>query len=538
MVTSTNIYDEVMYPGYAFPQTHPDRLATIATLCGMQPAPVERCRVLELGCSDGNNLLPLALLYPESRFVGIDLAGRPLELGRALVGELGLKNIELRQFDVMAVEPDFGEFDYIVAHGLFSWVPAAVREKVLSVCRANLAPQGVAFISYNAYPGGYARQMLREMMLFHVRNIEEPQQRINQSRAFLKFLLDAQQPSDDPYRILLEKETERVLTHPDGHFFHDDLEETNAMFYFTQFVEQAARHDLQFLAEADFFEMQDYSFPPHVGEKLRSLSDNIVLKEQYADFIKCRRFRQTLLCHGEVEVRREPRPERLRRFHIASPARPAAPQPDIKSTTVERFDGIKGAAVSTDNPLAKAALVHLGELWPLTLAFDELLDAAHRRLGVEPTETTEMNAPVESRAIDSPESDARLLCDILWQLYGANLVELHLTPSRFVLESSERPLASPLARLQMQRSPVVTSLRHTSVSIPDEFGRRLLELLDGTRDRPALLAELRALLEAGVPLLDDGDQPASDSDQPASASLEEHLERNLSSLARHALLVA
>jgi hypothetical protein len=310
------------------------------------------------------------------------------------------------------------------------------------------------------------------------------------------------------------------------------------MFYFTQFIEQAARHDLQFLAEADFFEMQDYSFPPHVGEKLRSLSDNIVLKEQYADFIKCRRFRQTLLCHGEVEVRREPRPERLRRFHIASPARPAAPQPDIKSTTVERFDGIKGAAVSTDNPLAKAALVHLGELWPLTLAFDELLDAAHRRLGVEPTETTEMNAPVESRAIDSPESDARLLCDILWQLYGANLVELHLTPSRFVLESSERPLASPLARLQMQRSPVVTSLRHTSVSIPDEFGRRLLELLDGTRDRPALLAELRALLEAGVPLLDDGDQPASDSDQPASASLEEHLERNLSSLARHALLVA
>ncbi|HEY0079180.1 MAG TPA: class I SAM-dependent methyltransferase [Pyrinomonadaceae bacterium] len=532
MDTSTNFYDEVLYPGYAFPQTHPNRLATIATLCGMQPAPVENCRVLELGCSDGNNLLPLALLYPESRFVGIDLAGRPVEMGRALARELGLQNIELRQFDVMKVSPDFGEFDYIIAHGLFSWVPAVVREKVLAVCRANLAPQGVAFISYNAYPGGYARQMLRDMMLFHVRNIREPQQRINQARAFLKFLLDAQQQNDDPYRILLEKEAERVITHPDGHFFHDDLEEVNAMFYFYQFVEQAARHDLQYLAEADFFEMQDYSFPPHVVEKLRGLSDNLVLKEQYADFIKCRRFRQTLLCHGEVEIRREARPEMLRRFHVASPARPASAEPDIKSNAVERFDGIKGAAVSTDNPLAKAALVHLGELWPLTLAFDDLLHAAHRRLGVEATSST-VETPTSS-----PETDARLLSNILWQLYAANLVELHLAPSHFVLQPGERPLASPLARLQLQRSPVVTSLRHTSVNVADEFGRRLLQMLDGTRDRAALLRELRALVEAGVPLLEDGDQPAVSDAPPASDALAEHLERNLSSLARHALLLA
>jgi tRNA G46 methylase TrmB len=65
-------YDEVLYPSYTHNQTHPDRLATIATLFGLTPAPVERCRVLELGCGNGSNLVPMAYGLPGSEFVGID----------------------------------------------------------------------------------------------------------------------------------------------------------------------------------------------------------------------------------------------------------------------------------------------------------------------------------------------------------------------------------------------------------------------------------------------------------------------------------
>src|SRR3954464_2394603 len=124
------IYDDVPYPSIPYPQTHPDRLATLATLFGMRPAPVERCRVLELGCGDGSNLVPMALVLPESRFLGLDLAGEPIRRGRATIDALGLRNVELRQEDLRAfaggADAEQESFDFIVAHGVYSWVPEDV----------------------------------------------------------------------------------------------------------------------------------------------------------------------------------------------------------------------------------------------------------------------------------------------------------------------------------------------------------------------------------------------------------------------------
>lgn len=142
-------YDEVAYPGQPQPQAHPDLLATIATLHGLGPAP-GRCRVLELGCGDGANLVPLADALPGSRFLGIDLAPTPIERGRALLAELGLSNVELRCGDVMDLPADLGTFDYVIAHGLYSWVPAPVRDRILAIARDHLAPHGVAYVSHPA----------------------------------------------------------------------------------------------------------------------------------------------------------------------------------------------------------------------------------------------------------------------------------------------------------------------------------------------------------------------------------------------------
>src|SRR5439155_909713 len=69
-----SVYDEVPYESRAFTETHPDRLATVATLFGLKPPPVEKCRVLELGCADGTNLIPMAIGLPEGTFVGVDLS--------------------------------------------------------------------------------------------------------------------------------------------------------------------------------------------------------------------------------------------------------------------------------------------------------------------------------------------------------------------------------------------------------------------------------------------------------------------------------
>src|SRR5262252_399369 len=163
-------YDEVPYPGYTHKQTHPDRLAVIATLMGMRPAPVEHCRVLELGCGDGGNLVPMAMSLRQSEFVGFDRAAGAVQSANEVVTSLGLKNIVIKQLDVLDLPADLGDFDYIIAHGFYSWAPDAVKEKILAVCKKQLNPQGVAFISYNAYPGGHLTDMVRNMLLFHLRN--------------------------------------------------------------------------------------------------------------------------------------------------------------------------------------------------------------------------------------------------------------------------------------------------------------------------------------------------------------------------------
>src|SRR5260370_14025547 len=148
----------------------------------MKPAPVTDCRVLEIGCGNGANLIPLAYHLPESRFTGIDLAAAPIAAACTMAGELGLSNIDLRVADLRDLGPEVGEFDYIFAHGLYSWIPAEVRDRLLAVGRQPLAPEGVAFVSYNVYPGRYPRQMIREILLYPTRGLEAPAERIAEGR--------------------------------------------------------------------------------------------------------------------------------------------------------------------------------------------------------------------------------------------------------------------------------------------------------------------------------------------------------------------
>jgi methyltransferase-like protein len=522
IIAPTDDYDEILYPSYLHVQTHPDRLATMAKFFGMKPAPVEHCRVLELGCSDGSNLVPYAYCLPESEFTGIDLATRPIKHGQELVAELGLKNLRLRQFSIMDVDESFGKFDYIVAHGIFSWVPPAVRDKILDICRQNLAPHGVAHVSYNAYPGCHLRNMTREMMLFHVRNVADPQEKIVQAMALVQFLAESF-AEPDLYRMFLQKEIEHILERRQEQLFHDDIAEFNQPYYFYQFAELAGAHGLQFLSEADYFEMQDHIYSPQVKETLRIMSTNIIAKEQYLDFVKCRRFRNTLLCHKEVELDRQPKPDRMRAHFIASSARSVSEQPDLVGRTVEEFQGPKGAVMKTDHPSAKAAIVCLNETYPQSLGFDELLSRALARSG-----------QADEKTAEELQEEGQVLGDILLRLFATGLIELHSYQPKFVTRVSERPLASPLARWQIAHGVFVSTMLCHGVEVEDALGERLLQLLDGTRDRAALLKELTALIESGE-ILEEGWTP--ETQEKVLSNLPEKLEQNLTRLARLALLL-
>ena len=245
-------YDEVPYSSHPYAQTHPYRMAVMGALFGMNPAPADRCRVLELGCAGGGNLVPMAAVLPESRFIGIDLSSVQIADGQRMVDALGLKNIELKHLSITDVNDSMGEFDYIVCHGVYSWVPEPVRQKILDICAHQLAPQGIAYVSYNTYPGWHMRGTVRDMMLYHSRKWEKPQEKVGHARALLDFLVKSVPESSGAYASLLAKEMELMKAQADYYILHEHLEAVNVPMYFHEFAAQAKASGLQFLAEAEF----------------------------------------------------------------------------------------------------------------------------------------------------------------------------------------------------------------------------------------------------------------------------------------------
>ena len=75
----------------------------MATLLDLNPPSVEACRVLEIGCACGGNIIPMAESLPQSQFVGIDLSERQIAIGQRAIERLSLQNIELVAMNLMDV---------------------------------------------------------------------------------------------------------------------------------------------------------------------------------------------------------------------------------------------------------------------------------------------------------------------------------------------------------------------------------------------------------------------------------------------------
>src|SRR5262245_41172941 len=199
-------YDVVPYPGKSYSYAHPDRLHVQARLFGLRPAPVESCRVLELGCGDGSNLIPMAARLPGSTFTGIDLAREAVGAARARAREAGAGNVLFEAMDIAEFPDAESAFDYIVCHGVYSWVPDAVREAMLALCARHLAPEGVAYISYNTYPGWHLHRVTRDLMRIHGERFEDPLEQVEQGQTLVRFIAKALEGSDSAYAKVLQEE--------------------------------------------------------------------------------------------------------------------------------------------------------------------------------------------------------------------------------------------------------------------------------------------------------------------------------------------
>ncbi len=537
-------YEDVPYAHLSYPQTHPDRLGMQATIMGMQPAPVNNCRVLELGCAVGGNIIPMAYGLPESRFVGIDFSPGQIRIGQNAVVNLGLKNINLMQADILSLNEDIGKFDYIIAHGVYSWTPEPVRERLIEICKANLAPNGVAYVSFNAYPGWRMQGTMRDMMMYHTRHIEKPRERLESAQDLIGFLAKSVNVKDqygvflNAYSNLLnvynQFDIQRRRNAQENEFglLHDDLEEVNDAFYFYEVVEHASRHGLQYLIDADFSKSMISNLKQETADTLLSISEDVIALEQYMDFLRNCNFRQILLCHKEIVINRLVKADKswFSKLYATSHSQPVTDKINISDKSRLELRSTDGTEYSTDHPVTKAALIYLFRISPKSISLVELLDeATQNSYGKKSTSQDEV----------AIESDKLVLLENLLKAFSIDmkLVELRLYEPSYTTTASERPLASRIARWQVEQGFVrVTNLRHEMLDLLHLSGF-LLPYLNGENDRDSLLTIMHELVQKEAVTLTNKDGQAIDT-ETIQKTLRQELEINLRWLGRVALLEA
>ena len=463
-------YDRVRYPDLPIAMTQPDRLAAIAALHGSGAPPPSTARVLDLGCGAGMNLIAIAAARPGVEAVGVDLAERAIATARAAARQAHAGNARFEAADVLDLTGgQLGEFDYVISHGVYSWVPPEVREALMAACASHLAPGGVAYISYNVHPGGHFSRALREAALWHARGIDEPLARARRAHELFALLEEARTTAgSNAYAGTAARALADVAEDPPAVLHHDILADDWDPVWFNEFAAHAGRHGLAHLSEA----WVSAERPAGVEEMLAQLGARThVEREQYVDILLGRRFRASLLtgARGGPEPALDPEAAKRLRYHLAPRRREAVEDP------------------------AQAAVVDaLTAAWPAAVGFAEVVDAT----GLDPAAATAALVAVTAAGDAIPGVDG--------------------TPA--VREAGARPEVYALARWQAADGMLLATLNGGFVAMEDGPSRVLVSLLDGTRDRDAIIAAL--------------------AERAQVQTSREELDENLARLARLALLVA
>ncbi len=443
----TTSYDSVAYPSATFPQTHPDHLAVIARLHGLATPPFGRARVLEIGGGDGFNAIALAAVWPMAHFYSFDLSAEAVKRGQALVSAAGLTNVRVEQGDILdfARNVDPGSFDYIIAHGVYAWVPPEVQQAMLDLVGRALSAEGLAFISFNALPGGHVRQVMRGMLLHALQDVEAIEDRIVAARSFLEQYAERRE-DDDAVVGAMRAQAVAMLGRPDAVLFHDELGESFEPVSLTGISTHAAARGLEFLADAGRNRLRDGFLAEDAPSDADTGTQAILRCAQDDDYAAMRFFRQAIFIREGRSPNRRPELACLSEFSAAG------------QFMSDGEGGIKvhGTEFALRDEGLTAWLLALGEGWP-----------RHRPL---------------SELGDDP---ARF--EAIFRLFAMGLIHLTNAPAPFSLEAGEKPEASPLVRAQIALgSPHVTTLHFEQMKLEDEAARSLIAALDGSRYRADL----------------------------------------------------
>jgi SAM-dependent methyltransferase len=476
-------YDETPYEDMPFFFLHPDVIGTTASLFGLDPAPADRCRVLEIGCASGVNLMAMAQYLRESRFVGIDLSPVQIAAGKERAAAAGLSNVALHACAVGDFPADAGAFDYVLCHGVYTWVPPQVQGEILAAVKRHLAPGGVGYVSYNTLPGWHSKRIISDIVQYAGRKNQGAQARLEAGLAFLKLLLETLPASEGAYDAALRHLGPLVLKDQPIYLIHEFLEGFNAPLYFHEFAAALANQRLQYLSEVAGPVAQTV-LPRQVTEAISRWADDLTEWEQALDFCVGRTFRQSLVCHADVKLSR-PAPEVMRRYYYSACAKPVEGPKQLDAETNEKFETPWKKDLSTTDPLLRATVYTLGEVFPRSLAFTELIRSVAGKLSALP-------AP---GPVAGPDGEAAFAAGLLGG-YAASLLRPHRWRPPVAEAVPERPRVAAFNRSSGPSMGPVANPYHVMVPVTD-FERLVLGLCDGSRDRAGLTAALGAKIRAG-----------------------------------------
>lgn len=458
MEPAQTAYDEVQYPSALYRTTHPEHLAAIARLHGLDAVDPRKARVLEIAGGDGLNVLAMAAAFPDAKFVNIDLAPSAVARGQALVEAADLANARIEVADVVAAADSFeGEFDYVIAHGLYAWVPPVVQQATLRLIDRVLSPNGVVYLSYNALPGSYLRLAVRDMLLFEIGGLTDNDDRI---RHALVILEDFAKPRDeDSLAQAALRNTARLITLKDVQtLFHDELGSVYDPKSLHQVVAEAEAHNLSYLTESQPGGLY-HGLPGTTAEEATLDDAAVVRRAQLADY------RDLCFFHQSLFVRPGRRPLRSPDWDVLGSLLAGVPA-GLKRTSRTEFSIAEGEFEVGDDALA------------------DFLEALVR------------HAP--ARLPLAPFAPSPFHGEAILQLVNRGIIELHSLPFPGSLEPGEHPRTNPLIRAMIARGETrLFTLDHRVIAITEEGPRQFLSLLDGQRDRTALAEEWQATGMAG-----------------------------------------
>lgn len=299
------IYKELGYKSYPFPFTTPAYLEAYGTLVGLKPPTAKTARVLELGATYGGNIISQAAHNPEATFVGIELSQDQVEKGNKIIGDAKLDNVSLVQGDILNFDESMGTFDYIIAHGFYSWISDEMKDKLLDIISNHLADNGIAYVSYNTYPGWHTMEEVRQLMLFANRGHDESTHKEKVLRGkTVGSLVGAQILNYDNLKERNSKflgALRSVMQKDDYYVGHDHLEPHNDPCYLYQFNDHLKANNLAYVGDADLTLSMVRTYDESIADKLEQLAPNSQAdQEQYLDFMLDTTFRKSIICKASA----------------------------------------------------------------------------------------------------------------------------------------------------------------------------------------------------------------------------------------------